>query len=352
MSKYKNQRRTFKFVWLWVFLCLCISLFGCEKNEQHAAARVAQGELEIYYLDVGQGDAALLRSEEKAMMIDAGNRDDSGMILNELKNLGIDELECIVFTHPHEDHIGSGKAIVQNIDVKKVYMLDGYDEGIALDLKDTIKAAGITVEEPTPGESQSFGECEFSFLGPIKEYTEKNNNSICVKVIHGSNSVLFTGDTGRTAEKDLVDSDTDLGADIFQAGHHGSENANSYYLLKQVNPKYAVISCGQDNKYGHPDEAALSRFNDVGAMIYRTDELGTIVVRSDGKEITFNCEGKQPTRAHTEEQEAASYIGNVNSEKFHLPSCSALPKEDNRSYFGSRAAAVEAGYDPCQRCKP
>ena len=104
--------------------------------------------------------------------------------------------------------------------------------------------------------------------------------------------------------------------------------------------------------YSHPHEEALSRVNDLGAEVFRTDEQGTVIAVDDGSEITFNCEGKKSDRTYNEDQQEANYIGNANSKKYHLPSCGGLPDEKNRVYFMSVEAAESAGYEPCGRCHP
>lgn len=156
--------------------------------------------------------------------------------------------------------------------------------------------------------------------------------------------MLFTGDAGSSPEKKMIEMGEDLEADLLQAGHHGSSTSNSYYFLREANPEYVVISCGKGNMYGHPHEEALSRFRDLGAEVFRTDEQGTIIAVDDGMQITFNCEGKKSDRTHVKDYEDASYIGNINSKKYHLPSCSGLPNEENRVYFTTIDAAEKAGY--------
>lgn len=312
----------------------------------------AEDDLTMYFLDVGQADSTILVSEGEAMLVDAGNREDSEFIMDYLYELGIDHLKYVVFTHPHEDHIGSGEDIVNNIDIDKIFMLDEYDEGIEGYLSRAIQRNGIETESPYPGDKAQLGECQITFIGPYYDYSDANDDSICLKVTHGANSVLFTGDAGTSPEHEMVDSSLNIEATILKAGHHGSSTSNSYYFLKAVNPEYAVISCGEDNMYGHPHRETLGRFNDVGAEIYRTDEQGTVVAVCDGSEIDFNCEGKKPTRPHVEEQEEAKYIGNLNSKKYHDPDCGGLPEPDNRTYFTSIEAAEKAGYSPCGRCNP
>lgn len=321
-------------------------------GEDNSVNLPAEGELAVHFIDVGQADCTLLISEGEAMLIDAGNRDDDYLILNYLDNLGIDELEYIVFTHPHEDHIGSGESIVSALDVEKIFMLDEYDEGIEGYLAEEIRYQEIDTEAPYPGDTAQFGECLIEFVGPIYEYSDSNDDSICLKITHGENSLLFTGDAGSGPEKDMIEEGLDLEADLLHAGHHGSSTSNSYHFLRESNPKYVVISCEKGNMYGHPHEESLSRFNDLGAEVFRTDTQGTIIAISDGVGFTFNVEGKKADRPYTEDPEDAKYIGNINSKKYHKPSCSGLPQEENRSYFMTKDTAEKAGYEPCGNCKP
>lgn len=311
-----------------------------------------EGEMAVHFIDVGQADCTLVISEGEAMLIDAGNQPDDDLIISYLNSLGIDELKYIVFTHPHEDHIGSGEAIINAFDVEKIFMLDEYDEGIEGYLKEEIEYLGIETEAPYPGDVAMLGECGIDFLGPIYDYDDANDDSICLRITHGDNSMMFTGDAGSRPERDMIDEGMDLETDLLHAGHHGSSTSNSYYFLRESNPRYVVISCEEDNMYGHPHEEALSRFNDLGAEVFRTDTQGTIIAVSDGKTFRFNTEGKKADRPYTENPEEAKYIGNVNSKKYHLPSCSGLPQEDNRSYFMTKEAAEGAGYDPCGNCRP
>ena len=313
--------------------------FTGDALEKEGSYLPAEDNLTAYFLDVGQADSTLLVSEGEAMLVDAGNRDDADFITGYLNELGIDSLKYIVFTHPHEDHIGAGEAVISDVEVGKIYMLDGYDDGIEGELKRTIDYMGIETEEPSPGDTAVLGECRIEFLGPYSRYDDDNDMSICLKVTHGENSILFTGDAGSAPEREMIENGADIETDILQVGHHGSSSSSSYYFLRESNPRYAVISCGNDNMYGHPHEETLSRLSDLGAEVFRTDVQGTVIAVDDGKNITFNCEGKKAENEHREDHQEAAYIGNVNSKKFHSPDCSGLPKEENRVYFTDIDAA-------------
>ena len=355
MIAYKSKIKSIRFflITAMILIGVSISLFSCgSMNDEGKPVLDSEENLAVPFLDVGQADSTLLISGGEAMLVDAGNRDDDDFIVDYLKKQGIDELKYIVFTHPHEDHIGAGEAVLNNFTVNKVFMLDGYNDGIEGNLKKNIERQNIATEAPSPGEKIRLGECEAEFLGPNKDYKDTNDNSICLMVRHGENSIMFTGDAGNSAERDIIENSGNIEADILHAGHHGSSTSNSYYFLRQVNPRYVVISCGKDNMYGHPHDEALSRFNDLGAEIFRTDEQGTVIALDDGKNITFNCKGKEADKPHMEDYQEANYIGNVNSKKYHLPDCGGLPKEENRIYFMSIENAEAAGYEPCGNCHP
>ena len=127
-------------------------------------------------------------------------------------------------------------------------------------------------------------------LGPLKTYSNTNDLSVICKVTYGQTSFLFGGDAEWEAEHDLVESGADLHADVLKVNHHGSETSSSYVFLRAVTPAYAIISVGANNSYGQPSEEVLSRLGDAGAIIMRTDQLGTIVCRSDGENILFESE--------------------------------------------------------------
>lgn len=257
------------------------------QNEEDIAE--SPGNLEVHFLDVGQADCTLIKCDGYTMLIDAGEDDQGTKIQNYLKKQGVEKLDYLVLTHPDSDHIGSADVILTKFETGMVFMSDFEKEtNIYIDLLQLMKDSQIEYLTPEVGDIYPLGSASFQILAPNDEYEDPNNTSIALLLTHGENSFLFTGDAEKSAEKDMLDNGLNLAADVFHAGHHGSKTSNTEDFMDAVNPQYAVISCGADNSYGLPDAEVLNRFRQNGIKVYRTDEQGTIVVSSDGKQITFN----------------------------------------------------------------
>lgn len=251
---------------------------------------VASAEnLVVYFLDVGQADAAILQCGDEVMMIDGGESSDSSLIYSYLsKTLGITHIDYMIATHPHADHIGGLSGALNACSVGVVYSpVTSYDSKQFSSLVKYTQKQGHELTVPEVGISFAFGDAQVQFLSPVTEYSNINDCSIVVRITHGSNTFLFTGDAEWDAEHDMVASGYDLSATVLKVGHHGSDTSSSYVFLREVMPKYAVISCGKDNSYGHPTEGALSRLRDVGAQVFRTDMQGDVVFVSDGTALSF-----------------------------------------------------------------
>ena len=214
----------------------------------------------------------------------------------------------------------------------------------------------LQVEVPAVGTQWALGSATVTLLGPVTQYSETNNTSLVLRIDYGVTSFLLTGDMENTAETDLVNSGANLKADVLQVGHHGSSTSTSYLFLNAVLPEMGVISCGTGNKYGHPHEETLSILRDAKVDVYRTDLQGTITIGSDGQNFTVGTERfvpdsqLNPTDPSSSSTAQQAYIGNVNSKKFHLPSCANLPAEKNQILFSNYDEAVAAGYSPCSSC--
>ena len=357
------KRKGFKGILL--LLSMLFALTGCSVSEatQHGmAVDTIQAEdvlLRVDFLNVGQADCALLSTNGHYMVIDGGNNGDADTILSYLEGQGVEKLDAVVGTHPHEDHIGSLDAIINHFDVDAVYMPKIMHTSKTFeDVLDAVANKGLKIKSPSPGDTIDFNGLEIEVLGQQREYKDFNNNSIVLKVNAGETAFLFTGDAEETAEKDILQADYDLQADVLKVGHHGSSTSSSQAFLQAVKPKYAVISVGVGNSYHHPEEEALQRLQSIGAEIYRTDLQGNIVCTTDGKNIAFNCNSVSGAEVYADAAknntpaEEVVYIANKKSKKFHLESCASLPDEENRNYLEDREEAISLGYTPCGTCKP
>lgn len=334
-----------------LLLLLAVLLAGCSIAGGPAASDTSgqAHTLTVHYIDVGQADCALLECGGEYMLIDGGNVEDSSLVVSYLQKQGVRELQAVVCSHAHEDHVGGLPGVLAVFPAKAVYApTRTYSSRCFDDFLYYTDQQGLTVTIPSPGDRIALGGAAATVLGPVESYAETNNTSIVLMVRFGENRFLFTGDMETEAENDMLDAGADVKADVLKVGHHGSNTSTGYRFLYMADPEYAVISVGADNTYGHPHDEPMSRLRDAEVTVYRTDEMGTVVAVSDGRNIAFSWQtGARPEDpGNTDSQ----YIGNVNSKVFHLPECSGLPAQKNRVYFDSYAEAAAAGYTPCSRC--
>jgi len=360
-----------------LLLLLCLLLTGCDVQEfVPSEGTKVTSELKVHFIDVGQADSILIQNNSQTALLDTGNRDDYDTIHDYLEELSIKSIDYLILTHPHEDHIGSAAKIIENFDIGTVYMTNmSANTKIYSSLMHAMKQKKLKKQIPKLGDTFNVGDCEFTFLGPVKKYEDPNQMSLVTRAVFGNKSFLFTGDAEIEAEKDMLNANVTLNSDVLKVGHHGSQTSSSYVFLKEVNPVDAVISSEKGNDYGHPHKKTLSRLNDVGATIYRTDKSGTIIATCDGKEINWNVIGTKSNQEHISKGQGLStdkknssrksnkvtdtnqvtyntYVGNKNSKKFHIPDCSSLPAKKNQVIFNSREEAIEQEYEPCGVCNP
>jgi len=319
-------------------------------------------KFEVHFIDVGQADATLLLCDDKTMLIDGGNPDDSNLIVAYLKKLNIEHLDFLICSHAHDDHVGGISGALSVATAGKVFApKTENDIRSYINFKKKVSAQNLKIENPLSGETFAFGRSKVLFLGPVHEATENlNNTSIMIKITYGNTSFLFTGDAEHEEELSVIEQGYDLSADVLKVGHHGSSYSTSYLFLRKIMPKYGVISVGKHNSYGHPSEQTISRLNDADVAVYRTDLQGDIIFSSDGKNISVKTQknstlSDEPADAQKQTTEPMKYIGNKNSMKFHYPKCSSVKamKESNKIYFNcSRDEIISDGFIPCQRCLP
>ena len=242
-------------------------------------------KLEIYYFDVGQADSIFINNNGYTMLIDAGNNSDGENIVNFLKEKNISDIDIVVGTHPHEDHIGGLDDVIKSFEIGKIYMPDAISTSNTFnDVLDIIEEKEYTVNIPIVDEVFNLHDMRFKVIHTGTDEKDLNDSSIVLRLDFGSTSYLFTGDISTSVEKDLLDKD--IKVDVLKVAHHGSNYSSSDKFLNIINPKYAIISVGYNNKYDHPSNKILERLKN--SNVYRTDKDGTIKIDSDGKSINVS----------------------------------------------------------------
>jgi competence protein ComEC len=250
---------------------------------------VSGGEVQFHFIDVGQGDAALIRTEKGDILIDAGTNSSEDELKAYLDRLGVTDIEYAVFTHPHEDHIGGADMILNTYNVKNVVLPDATSTSKTFErMMDAIEAEKCGVIEATPDKTFKVGELTCTILAPIStSYTETNDYSVVIRADYGETSVLFTGDAETHSESEMLERYRFKGlldCDLLKVGHHGSDTSSSQAFLDAVTPVHAVISVGEGNTYDHPKQEILSRYEAMKLTIHRTDKEGSIVFTTTGGE--------------------------------------------------------------------
>ena len=254
--------------------------------------RGGDGMLTVDFINIGQGDAALIEAPDgEFMIIDAGPPETSEALIAFLEARGVHDIRYAVFTHPHADHIGGGDDVLLNFHVGTVIMPDAeFDIPAFYRLGRAISVTGCETITPRSGQSFDLGGARFTVIAPnSSDYENLNDMSIVLRLEYDDTSFMFTGDAEETSEIDILETykASDLKSDVLKVGHHGSSTSSSARFLQAVMPEYAVISCGRDNDYGHPHAITLRKLEDTGAAVLRTDELGTVTFISDGKKVYY-----------------------------------------------------------------
>ena len=325
------------------------------------------GTLTVTWLDVGQGDAAVIQCGGQSMLIDGGKPEKSSYIYAWLQQHGLRYLDVIVATHVDADHIGGLSGALNYASVGTAYCPEttGTTETFQSFVK-YLAQRGKQITVPTAGETFALGGAQVQILGPLRSAEDSNDNSIVLKVSFGTTSFLFTGDAERAEEQDLLNAGVNLQSTVLKVGHHGSDTSTSYPFLRAVAPQYAVISVGAGNSYGHPTEAVLSRLRDAGVTTFRTDMQGEITAVSDGQTVNFSVAknaavetlanaGAGQNAGQAGGGTSASYVLNTSKHKFHLPGCPSvetISPKNRKDVNESREQIISEGYAPCKRCNP
>ena len=350
-----------KLVALCLFILLMLScLCGCTGTVlSDKAIAPEDAGLIVHFIDVGQGDSALIESDGEFALIDGGEYNESTKLLSYLSSQGVEELEFIMSTHPHSDHCGGLAEVIRNFDTKTLICPKTDNDTSAWEYTmDAADERGVSYTNPLPGDKFTVGSTTITVFAPDSDavYEDLNDYSIVCKAEYKDTSFLLTGDASKEVETSLLDSNFDLSADILKCGHHGSRTSNSKAFISAVNPSAAIISCGTNNTYGHPHTETLNTLEKLNIPVYRTDTDGVIVVSSNGKQLYVSTEelSTQTIGTPPPATESSAYIGNKNSKVFHETYCSSVSKmsDKNKVTFTSRKEAVDSGFSPCGSCEP
>jgi competence protein ComEC len=280
-----------KLLILIAIILVVIAVFIIDSCQNRREANYADGiyYVDVHFIDVGQGDSTLICTPDENILIDTGTDKSEVSLVAYLDKLGIDVIDYIIISHPHADHIGGADEIVESFDVENIVLNGVYDSGgYAGNLTDLAEERSIAHTVWEAGDFIEIGELDFYVLAPLPDsYDEDNNSSLVIKMVYGDSSFLFTGDAEKDCEKEMLDTynASMLDCDVLKVGHHGSKTSSSAEFIAVVSPALSIISCAAENRYGHPHLSTLKTLEDENSMIWRIDEAGSVVVRTDGGKI-------------------------------------------------------------------
>ncbi|MFA5524003.1 MAG: MBL fold metallo-hydrolase [Tissierellales bacterium] len=344
---------------LLLIITILLLITGCENLIALEGERVAdvnyEGKLVVHFLDVGQADSILIQMPNGTIsLIDGGNRGDAKLIIDYIKELNIQRIDYLIATHPHEDHIGGLPEIIKSFDIINIYMPKvTASTKIFESLLTEIQNEGLKIKEGKSGvDIIAEDGLAYSIIAPNSfEYKETNDFSIVTRLNYKESSFIFTGDAEKPSEDEMIVKGYDLTAKVLKVGHHGGRTSTSKEFLDKINPDYAVISVEKGNDYGHPHKETIKRLQEKGIDILRTDEMGTIVLVSEGNSIAVEGIDKNKNDSvQNSTENLNTYIGNKNTKVYHSDKCSSLPNKENQIEFNSINEAENAGYKPHQSC--
>ena len=338
-------------------------------------------DFEITMLNVGQGLSILIKANDNYMIYDGGGRDSSSYVVSYLKRHGIKKLSAMFVSHYDEDHIAGLVGVLNTTEVSNVICPDREaNTEIYQSFINKLNQNGAKIIHPYRGDKFTLGKAEIIVLNPVDYMMyDENNSSIAVRILYDDFACILTGDCEHVAEWDMIDSGYELSAQLLVVGHHGSDSSSSDEFVKSVSPKYAYISCGIDNSYGHPAQRTLDTLKQNNVEIFRSDLQGEVTCYvKDGNNYSFS---KEPCNDYNQQtvteayvidilgapdyydssieraipDSADTYVVNTNTKKFHSPYCDSVNKMSEKNKMVTecnREELIEQGYSPCGRCKP
>ena len=365
------------------FICIAmIFICGCSQDSSHTAINDSEindndssydvssdiiignqgnkdkidNNLSVHFIDVGQGDAVFVElPNRETMLIDAGEKKYSDKVVKYIENLGYETVSYIVGTHPHSDHIGGLEDVINSFKINSIFM-----PKISTNTKTfeslllTIKNKGLKITTAKKDvKIIDKKDLTATILSPIEEkYSNLNNYSVVIMLEYKSRKFMFTGDAEEEVENALKGY---ISCDVLKVGHHGSSSSTSNDFLKKLSPKYAVISCGKGNIYGHPHKETLEKLNKIGAEYMTTENCGNIVIVTDGNKLDIRNERADVMDYSEYANKENIFMLNISTLKIHYPECKAVSRmsEDNKKKSTDNVLSLEEqGYTRCGICKP
>lgn len=379
--------------WLSIVLTLIMAFTLTAFSTQDVQAKdtinsTSKGEMKVHFLDVGQGLSVLVQSDGKTLIYDGGDRKTSSFVVSYLKDQKVKSIDYLVSSHYDSDHMAGLIGCLKAFKVKNVISSDyEHDSKLYTSFVNAVKDKGLKMQHPSVGTTFKLGSASVEVLAPKSiNPSDSNNNSVAIKITNGNNSIILTGDAEHSSEAEMCSSGIDLRCDILVLGHHGSATATSWDFLQATVPEYAVVSCGANNKYGHPDKDTMDKLQSMEIQVYRTDKQGTITATSDGTNWSWSAEpcndyssgdpndkGTQPsTQSQSTEavsqpetqpqpvvqqtpivtqdigQENMVWVSETGSKYHRINNCGRM--NPDKAVQMSQADAEARGLEPCKKC--
>lgn len=299
MPRQYTTRRERKRLWCAFFLLLALAAFLLwqelsQDTNSTPSPNLATEGLTLRVIDVGQAQSLLLTCGEDAILVDAGEYATGGQVLAALSRAGVKSLTAAILTHPHGDHYGGMRTVLEKLPAAAFYTAAVPESQLPTaqsyeKLLSTLSEQAIPAAYLFAGDTLPLGDAVVTVLSPARGTTWENlnNYSLVLRVTYGNAAFLLMGDAEAEVEETLLAAKTELAADVLVVGHHGSATSSSENFLKAVAPRYAILSVGEDNSYNLPNTGVLTRLKEQGAALYRTDLQGTVTVTSDGENLTI-----------------------------------------------------------------